>query len=239
LEEAKAAGVIETVETSLAAIASHNYLRVTVNELRSASEQILRAIAHIMRQADVELPLCNLKNEFERFKRVQQWAQLANIVFSLIRFAGGSILCGIAGASSAFEGMQISNMAKALLGVITGSQAAATAPPFNRFLSCGNDLLSEDSLAAMPVDARALLEKVARELSVSMERLRQTLKETTQRMVKYGDSGGPPVTVGVLSECGDDDEDMEDAESSAGSVNGNDMDDLRDRFEGANMHERQ
>jgi hypothetical protein len=57
-------------------------------------------------------------------------------------------------------------------------------------------------------------------------------------MVKYGDIGGPLVTVGALSEGGDDD-DMEDAESSTESVNGIDMDDLRDRFEGANMHERQ
>jgi hypothetical protein len=101
LEEAKAAGVIETVEASLAAIASHNDLRVNVNELRSAGEQILRAIAHIfMRQATVEQRLCDLENGFERFKRVQQWTQLANIVFSLITFAGGSIACGIAGASS-------------------------------------------------------------------------------------------------------------------------------------------
>jgi hypothetical protein len=135
--------------------------------------------------------------------------------------------------------MQISNMIKSLLGVITGSQAAATAPLFNRFLSCGNDLLSEDSLAAMPVDARVLLEKAAQELGVSMEGLRQTLKETTQPMVRYGDSGGPPVPVRELSECGDDDQDMEEAESSTGSVNGIDMDDLRDRVGVENMHERQ
>jgi hypothetical protein len=145
LEEAKAAGVIGTVAASLAAIASQNDLRVNVNELRCACEQILRAIADVfMRQGDVEQRLCDLENGFERFKRVRQWTQLANIVCSLIPFAGGSIACGIAGASSAFEGMQISNTVESLVGVLTGEKATATAPLFNRFLSCGNDLLSED-----------------------------------------------------------------------------------------------
>jgi hypothetical protein len=153
-EEAKAAGVIETVEASLAATASLNDLRVKVSELLSAGEQILRAIAHIfMRQADVEQRLCDLENGFERFKRVQQWTNLANIVFGLIPFVGGSIACGIAGASSAFVGIQVSNMVESLLFVATGSHGSDTAPLLNRFLSCESDLLSEDGLAVMPVDA--------------------------------------------------------------------------------------
>jgi hypothetical protein len=170
LEEAKAAGVIETVEASLAAFASLNDLRVKVSELLSAGEQILRAIAHIvMRQADVEQRLSDLENGFERFKRVQQWTNLANIVFGLIAFVGGSIACGIVGASSKFVGMQDSTMVESLLCVAPGSQGSDTAPLLNRFLSSASDLLSEDGLAVMPVDASVLLERVASDLGVSME----------------------------------------------------------------------
>jgi WD domain, G-beta repeat len=213
LEEAKAVGVIETVEASLAAIASHSDLRVNVNELRSAGEQMLRAFAHIfMGQADMEERLCQLENVCERFKRVQQWTQLANIFVCLIPFTGG----GIAGTASAFEGMQISNVIESLLGVATVAQAAATSPMFGRFLSCGNDLLSEGSLAVIPVGARFLLEKVASKLGVSIEGLRQILKVTAQRMVEDGENGCPPVRVDV-----------------------SDVDELRDPLEGATMHERQ
>jgi hypothetical protein len=239
LEEAKAAGVIETVEASLAAIASHNDLKVNVNELRSAGEQMLRAIAHIfMRQADMEQRLCDLENGFERFKRVQQWTQLANIVFSLIPFAGGAITCVIAGAAPVLDGMQISNVVQSLLGVIAGNQALATAPLFKRFLSSGNVLLSEDGLAVMPVDARVLLERVASELGLSMEGLRQILKVTAQRMAEDREVRCPSVSVEVLGEEDDEVEGKEDAESSTESMNGSEVDDLGDRFEGATTHER-
>jgi hypothetical protein len=196
LLQAEAAGVIQSADAVVAAMATHLDLRDNVNELRSAGEQILRAIAHIfMRQADVEQRLCDLENGFERFKRVQQWTQLANIVFSLIPFAGGSIACGIACAAPALEGMQISNMVESLICIATGSQAVPTAPLFNRFLSCGNDLLSDDGLAVMPDDARFLLEKVATELGVSVQGLRRILNETAQRMVEDADSGAPAETV--------------------------------------------
>jgi hypothetical protein len=196
LLQAEAAGVIQSADAVVAAMATHIDLRDNLNEFRSAGEQILRAIAHIfMRQADVEQRLCDLENGFERFKRVQQWTQLANIVFSLVPFAGGSIACGIACAAPAFEGMQISNMVESLIGVATGSQAVATAPLFNRFFSCGNDLLSDDGLAVMPDDAMFLLEKVATELGVSVQGLQQILKETAQRMLEDENGGAPAGTV--------------------------------------------
>jgi hypothetical protein len=239
LLQAEKARVIQSADAMVVAIELHRDLTVNVNELRSAGEQMLRAFAHIfMRQADMEQRLCDLENGFERFKRVQQWTQLANIVVSLIPFAGGSIACVIAGAAPAFEGMQISNVVESLLGVATVAQAAATAPLFNRFLSCGNDLLSEDGFAAMPAEARVLLEKVASELGVSMQGLRQILKVTAQRMAEDREGGGPSVSVEVLGEDDDDVEGREDAESYTGSVNGSDVDDLGDRFEGATTHER-
>jgi hypothetical protein len=238
LEEAKAAGVIETVEASLAAIASQNDLRVNMNELRSAGEQILSAIGQIfMRQKDVAQRLGDLENRFERYKRVQQWTQLANIVFSLIPFAGGSLACVVAGAAPAFEGMQISNVVESLLGVVTGNQAAVTAPLFNRFFSCGSDMLSEDGLAVMPTDASTLLERVASELGLSMEGLRKVLKETAQRMAEGGDSGGPPISVEVLVEDGDEVEGREGAGRSTGCLNGSAVGDLGARFEGATTRE--
>jgi hypothetical protein len=187
LLQAETAGVIQSADAMVAAMAAHLDLRGNVDELRSAGEQILRAIALIfMRQADVEQRLCDLENGFERFKRVQQWTQLANIVFSLIPFAGGSVACFIAGAAPVLGGMQISNMVESLLGVITGNQAAATAPLFNRYLSSGNDLLSVDGLAVMPVDARALLERVASELGLSIEGLRQILRDCGARGGRWG-----------------------------------------------------
>jgi hypothetical protein len=239
LLQAEKAHVIQSADAMVVAIELHRDLTVNVNELRSAGEQMLRAFAHIfMRQADMEQRLCDLENGFERFKRVQQWTQLANIVVSLIPFAGGSIACGIAGASSAFEGMQISNVVESLLGVATVAQGAATASLFNRFLSCGNDLLSEDGFAAMPAEARVLLEKVASELGVSMQGLRQILRMTAQRMAEDREGGGPSVSVEVLGEEDDDVEGREGAESSTGSVNGSDVGDLGDGFEGATTHER-
>jgi hypothetical protein len=239
LLQAEAARVIQSADAMVVAIELRRDMTVNGNELRSAGEQILRAFAHIfMRRADMEQRLCDLENRFERFKRVQQWKQLANIVVSLIPFVGGSIACVVAGASSAFEGMQISNVVESLLGVATVAQAAANAPLFDRFLSCGNDLLSEDGFAAMPVEACALLEKVASELGVSLEGLRQILKVTAQRMVEDREGGRLSVTVEVLGEAGDGVEDREDAESSTGSVDCTHVDDLGDRFEGATMHER-
>jgi hypothetical protein len=92
LEEAKAAGGIERVEASLPAIASHKYLRVTLNELRCAGEHILRNMAQFMRQADVELPICDLQNGFERFKSLQKWAQLATIILASSRLRAGLFL---------------------------------------------------------------------------------------------------------------------------------------------------
>jgi hypothetical protein len=238
LLQAEKARVIQSADAMVVAIELHRDLTVNLNELRSAGEQILRAFAHIfMRQADMEQRLCDLENGYERFKRVQQWTQLANIVVSLIPFAGGSIACVIAGTAPAFEGMQISNVVESLLGVATVAQAAATSPLFNRFLSCGNDLLSEEGFAAMPAEARVLLAKVASELGVSMQGLRQILKVTAQRIAEVRDGGGPSVSVEVLGE--DDEVDgRADAEGSTGSVNGSDMDDLGDRFEGATTHER-
>jgi hypothetical protein len=105
-------------------------------------------------------------------------------------------------------------------------------------LSCGNDLLSEDGFAAMPAEARVLLEKVASELGVSMQGLRQILKVTAQRMAEDREGGGPSVSVEVLGEEDDEVDGREDAESYTGSVNGSDVDDLGDRFEGATTHER-
>jgi hypothetical protein len=209
-----------------------------VSELRSAGGLILRAIAHnFMTQADVEVQLCDLENGSERFKRVQQWTQLPNIAFSLIRFAGGTISCVITGSAPALDGIEISNMVESLLGVITGNQAAATAPLVNRFLSCGNDLLSEDALAVVPADASVLLEKIAGELGVSIHGLRQILKETAQRMMEVGESGGPPVSLEMLREDGDAVEGREDAESTTGDVNGSDVEVLKDQFD-STFHER-
>jgi hypothetical protein len=89
--------VIETVGASLTSIASRLDLRMNVNELCGAGEQILRAIAHIpMRQADVEQRLYDLENGLERFKHVQQWTLLANTIFGLVPLAGASISCVIA-----------------------------------------------------------------------------------------------------------------------------------------------
>jgi hypothetical protein len=185
----------------------------------------------------VEQRLCDLENGYERFKLVQQWTQLANIVFSLIPLVGGYIACGIADASSAFDGMQISNMVESLPSFATGSQESSTAPLFNRFLSCGNDLVSEHGLAVMPVDARVLLEKVAFEFGVSMQGMRQILIETAQRMVGDRENGGPPVAVVLFGESGDKVEDRENAESSTGSLDGRDMEVLKDQFD-ASIHER-
>jgi hypothetical protein len=156
--------------------------------------------------------------------------------------AGGIITCGIAGEALAFEAMQDSNMVESLLGVIAGNQAAASAPLFNRFLSraflsSANDMLSEDGLAMMPVDATELLERVASELGLSMEVLRRILKETSLRMEEGGKCGGPPVTVEVLSEDGDDEEDREVASNSTANLNSGDLKVLEDRFEGATVHE--
>jgi hypothetical protein len=128
-------------------------------------------------------------------------------------------------------------MVESLLGVDTGANATATAPLFKLFLSCGNDLLSEDGLAVIPAEARVLLEKVASELGVSIEGLRQILRETAQRMAEDGKSGAPLVTVEVLIEDGDEVEDREDAMSFTGSSNGSDADDLRDRFGVATLHD--
>jgi hypothetical protein len=94
-------------------------------------------------------------------------------------------------------------------------------------------MLSEDGVAAMPAEAQVLLEKVASELGVSMEGLRQILKVTAQHMAEGKEGGDPSVSVEVLGEDDDEVEGREDAESSTGSVNGSDVDDLGDRFEGA------
>jgi WD domain, G-beta repeat len=238
LLQAEAAGVIQSADAMVVAMAAHLDLRDNVNELCSAGEQILCAISHIfMRQADVEQRLCDLENGLERFKRVQQWTQLANVVFSLIPFAGGTITCVIAGAVPVLDGMQISNMVESLIGVITGNQAAATAPLFNRFMSSGNDLLSEDGLAVIPADARVLLERVASELGLSMEGLRQILKQTALRMVEGGECGGPSVTVEVLSEDGNDKEDREEATNST-VIEDVVVGDVIEQFEGVTVSEK-
>jgi WD domain, G-beta repeat len=192
LLQAEAAGVIQSADAVVAAMAAHLDLRVNVRELRSSGEQILRAIARVlMRQADTEQRLCDLENEIERFKRVQLWTQLANILVSLSPFAGGSVACDIACTESAFEGIRVSNMVDSFLCVAIVAHAAAIGALFNRFLSSGNDLLSEDSLAMMPVEARVLLEKFASELGVSVQGLRRILKVTAQRLVEAKESGGP------------------------------------------------
>jgi hypothetical protein len=92
-------------------------------------------------------------------------------------------------------------------------------------------------LAAMPVDARVLLEKVAIEFGVSMQGKRQILRETAQRMVGDRENGSPPVAVVLLGENGDKVEDREDAESSTGGLNGRDMEVLKGQFE-ATIQER-
>jgi hypothetical protein len=62
-----------------------------MTELRGAGERILCAIAHVfMRQAEVEQLLWDLESGLERFKRVQQWTQLANIASS--RLLAGLLL---------------------------------------------------------------------------------------------------------------------------------------------------
>jgi hypothetical protein len=194
LEEAKAAGVIEMVEASLAAIAWHTDLRVNMNELRSAEEQILRTIAHIfMRQADVEQRLCDL----ERSRRVQQWALLANTIFGLIPLAGASVTCVIAGGAEVIDGLQIANIVESLLGAIVGVLPDAADPLhklFNRFLSDGSDLLREERTA----EENVLLKDVADQIGVSMSRLRQILQEAQRKMkmtMEDGDRerGGDPV----------------------------------------------
>jgi hypothetical protein len=71
-----------------------------------------------------------------------------------------------------------------------------------------------------------------------MQGLRQILKVTAQRMAEDREGRGPAVSVEVLGEEDDEVEGREDAESYTGSVNGSDVDDLGDRFEGATTHER-
>jgi hypothetical protein len=62
LLQAEAAGVIQTADAMVAAMAAHLDLRDNVNEIRSAGELILRAIANIfVKQADMELRLCSLE----------------------------------------------------------------------------------------------------------------------------------------------------------------------------------
>jgi hypothetical protein len=90
----------------------------------------------------------------------------------------------------------------------------------------------------MPANASDLLERVASELGLSMEGLRQILKVTAQRMAEDGDKECPPVSVEALDKDGDEREDREVADRSSGSLNDVDVGDLRDRFEGATVHER-
>jgi hypothetical protein len=71
-----------------------------------------------------------------------------------------------------------------------------------------------------------------------MQGLRQILKVTAQRMAEDRVGGGPSVSVEVLGEEDDEVEGREDAESCTESVNGSDVDNLGDRFEGATTHKR-
>jgi hypothetical protein len=233
--------VIQTADAMVAAMAAHLDLRDNVNNLRSAGEHILRAIANIVvNQADMDLRLCSL----ERSRRVQQWALLANTIFGLIPLAGASITCGIAGGAQVVDGLQIANIVESSLSAIVGALPDAADPLhklFSRFLSTGNDLLLEERTA----EDNKLLEKVADGLGVSMPRFQEILRDAQRRMEDRRHGGTSVAVEGVADTVtveiveGDDDADAkDDANNRLATADRSDLDDVCGRFEVATMHER-
>jgi hypothetical protein len=240
LLQAEAAGVIQSADAMVAAMAAHLDLRDNVNELRGAGEQILRAIAIIfVNQADMEQRLCSL----ERSRRVQQWALLANTILGLIPIAGASITCGIAGGVQVIDGLQTANIVESSLGAIIGALPDAADPLhklFSRFLSTGTDLLREERTA----EENELLEKIADGLGVPMARFQQILLNVQRRMEDRKHGGTSAAVEGVADavslvvvEEDDDADEKDDAENRLASAHTSDLDDVCGRLEGATMVE--
>jgi WD domain, G-beta repeat len=174
LEQAKVAGVIETVEATLAAIHAYLDLQDGVKEIRGACEQILCAVSFLFfEQVQLDRRLSSIAAEIHGVKRAQLISSLGNAVFGLIPFAGAALAGSFAGAALLLEASDSGSAVESLLGVT----AFPAQTLVDRFLSGGRLVLKAEVLAQMTVEQRRVLEYAAAGLGMSIDDLRRIIVE--------------------------------------------------------------
>jgi hypothetical protein len=178
LEQAKDAGVIETVEATLAAVHAYMDLQDGVHEVRRACEEILAAVSFLFfEQAQLDCRLSRVVAELHRVKRVQLISSLGNVIFGLIPFAGAAVAGSVAGSASLFEALNSGSAVESMLGAGANAQAFATQTLVDRFLYGGRQVLKAEVLAQMSVEQQSVLGNAAAGLGMSIDDLRRMIVE--------------------------------------------------------------